>query len=465
MSNIKTGVPSSADDELNLKQRLQRRNKAKKTMRLAKRQSPIPAQIRDSEEFSKFFKFYKDVFIPYAGTHNQSSQGLLTFLLTLKELSPTKCAIIKSKKQVALSGKIDITRKADPDFNLEQNNEASTTEKLALYEFIKENLEFRGVGNERLSLKQFAHACFEMDETCGNYYVLISKVETAGQRQIQYRIIPPDECLYLATQEGDPKLIAVSKIWDLNYIQRNPIKKYAVYPNFLEDDEGVERSVYHCKSGSYRWYGRPDDIGSLLYQFLEFQNVDYLNTQTEGNFTGQALIELEEGEGESIIDDADAQESGFDSFADQMQESFSNKSDDPLTIMMLSRPYGAKNAFVYQFSPNTNEQWYKVTNDESERQILKANNWPKKLLGMAEASGLSTNEFMDVFKIANVTSIRDIQQKSEYAFNSVLLPIAYEFYERTDFNDYSIQFTSPYEELLIQEQETEDGNNEDTTNE
>ena len=83
---------------------------------------------------------------------------------------------------------------------------------------------------------------------------------------------------------------------------------------------------------------------------------------------------------------------------------------------------------------------------------------------MAEASGLSTNEFMDVFKIANVTSIRDIQQKSEYAFNSVLLPVAYEFYNRTDLNDYSIQFTSPYEELLIQQKAAENANNENSAN-
>lgn len=458
MSNIKTGVPASNDDELNLKQRLNRRNRAQKTMRLAKRQGPIPAQIRDSDEFSKFFKFYKDVFIPYAGTSNSSSQGLLTFLLSLKELSPTKCAIIKSKKQVALSGKIRITKRIDPDFDLELDDQAATNERMAVYEFIKDNLEFRGVGNEVLSVKEFAKACFEFEESCGNYYVLISKVETLGQRQIQYRIIPPDECLYLATKEGDPKIIAVSKHWELNYIQRNPIKKYAVYPDFDQEEDGVERSIYHCKSGNYRWYGRPDDIGSLSYQFLEFQNIDYLNTETEGKFTGQVLIELEEGEGESIIDDAGAQESGFDSFAQQVQQSFTNKSDDPLTIMVLSRPAGASSAFVHQFQPNTNEEWYQVTNSEAERQILKANNWPKKLLGLAEAKGLSTNEFMDVFKIASVTSIRDIQEKVEYSFNSVLLPIAYNFYERQELYDFSLQFTSPYEELLIQQQEAQDGN-------
>jgi hypothetical protein len=43
--------------------------------------------------------------------------------------------------------------------------------------------------------------------------------------------------------------------------------------------------------------------------------------------------------------------------------------------------------------------------------------------------------------------------------------VAYEFYERNDLNDYSIQFTSPYEELLTQQQEAENGNNENTTDE
>jgi len=453
---------------------LKTRAKARKLQRLTGAKSPIPAQIKDTGEYKNFFATYKDVFIPYAGTVNSTSQSLLNFLLSLSELSPTKGSIIRAKYLFSLSGKMRIQRNLDFNFDFEGDTDPGEDQKRSFIETLRDRIKLFGSDGRELTIKDFVKVRQRHLEACGNFYFFVSRSELLGDRRIEYRIIEPDECLYLITPEGDPKILATSKYWSLDYIRRNPPRLTPVYPNFAPDDTGVERSIVHEKTDG-RWYGRPEDINSMLYQFLEFQNVDYLNTETKSRFTGQVFIEVEEADPNTIISDEESQESGFDSFADELHENFSNKTDDPLTIMVTSRPYGARHALVEQFRPNTSQDWYKVTNEEAERQILKSHNWPRKLLGLAEASGLSTNEFKDVFEVASATTIKEIQESAGHCINELVIRPAFEFLGITDFNDLAIEFTSPFREMLIEREEAEqeinettpqgNGNTQDTNNE
>ena len=93
-----------------------RNNPNRRLVRYQGSASPVPEQIRDQGDYMKFFRMYKDVFIPYAGADNYTSHSLLYFLLSLSEVSPTKCSVIESKKVFSLSGAIDIQRLEDPDF-------------------------------------------------------------------------------------------------------------------------------------------------------------------------------------------------------------------------------------------------------------------------------------------------------------------------------------------------------------
>jgi len=352
--SIKTGVDSSVPNEsgdYNVKQSLKQRARVRKIERLTKSGSPIPAQIKDAGEYARFFNLYKDVFIPYAGTENYTSQGLLNFLLSLSQLSPTKCSVIRSQYQFALSGKIQIVRAMDTDFDVEQDPEdVSEQEKRDFVGFVRQ-VEIIGIDGHPISFREYARIRHEYITACGNFYVLVSRFESLGVRKIQFRIIEPNECLYVVTPEGEPRIIGVSKYWTHDYITRNPVSLYPAYPEFIEED-GVERSIIHEKTNG-TWYGRPEDMGSMLYQFLEYQNVDYLNTETKSRFTGQVFIEVEEAENASLIDDEESQSNGFDSFADEIQENFSNKSDEPLTVMITSRPYKAGPAQVVQFRPGS----------------------------------------------------------------------------------------------------------------
>ena len=460
-----TGVPNKdVNKEPNLKERLKKRNKQRKTVRYVGAKSPIPAQIIDQEEYAQFYKIFKDVFIPYAGTDNGTADGMLRFLINLSEVSPTKWAVIDSKQRFSLSGAIEVHKKTDPDYLIEDEvEEVSIQDRKDFIGWIKESIELIGTDGRKISVKSFAKARLKSIEECGNFYFLMSKVDVLGNKKLQCRIIEPTQCKYAVVGDGEEPIIGVSKVWTLSYIQRKKPKYYPRYPEFDLVD-GVERCIVHEKNDNGRWYGKPNDLASLNYQYLEYQNSDYLNTETENQFTGKALIEFEAAEGQNVIDDEGSQDNGFDSFADEVAYTFSPKSDDPLSLMVTERPAGANAVFVHEFSPNTNENWYRVTGEDAERQILKAHNWSKKLLGLTEASGLSTNEFKDVFQIASVTTIKGIQDEANYCINNIILKEAIEFYEQPQYEELSLVFTSPFKNMLVEEKEAEEKVEKQTNN-
>ena len=83
---------------------------------------------------------------------------------------------------------------------------------------------------------------------------------------------------------------------------------------------------------------------------------------------------------------------------------------------------------------------------------------------MTEASGLSTNEFKDVFQIASVTTIKGIQDEANYCINNIILKEAIEFYEQPQYEELSLVFTSPFKNMLVEEKEAEEKVEKQTNN-
>ena len=52
--------------------------------------------------------------------------------------------------------------------------------------------------------------------------------------------------------------------------------------------------MFHIKIQP-EWYGRPDSMASLLYQYRRFQDANYLIMESDNNFTGKVFIEIEMG--------------------------------------------------------------------------------------------------------------------------------------------------------------------------
>lgn len=435
----------------NIKERLKRQKRP--TTRFASAKNPIPEQIKDAQEYEKFFKTYKDTFIPYAGTDKYTAHSLLGFLMSLRDLSPTQAACIRSKNTYCLGGEVDIVKRYNPVFKVERNTEVSESEKEQFIEFV-ESVRFHAYDRSDISVRRFAKLLRQDIEASGNTYIELVFVDVGGVRQAHAYLHSPTDCLYLVTKAGEPRQIAVSPIWSEQYIRENPPDVLPVFPNY-RIERGQARTLIHWKEGNYKYYGRPGSMSSILHQFLEFQNADYLNKATASQFTGQAFIEVEH---EGGINDEEAQDDGFQDFADQMEQNFTMKGDDPQTVLVSARPIGSQPAFVFQFKPNTNQDWYKVTNEEAEKMILKSHAWPGRFIKDDQASGLSTNVFLDVFEINSVTTIREIQHDTGELINTILAEAA-KFYENSDAMNYSIQFTSPFQQLLEQRKENEQSDN------
>lgn len=414
-------------------------------------ESPIPAQIEDGEEYARFFKAFRQVFVPYAGTNNHSSHSLLHFLLSLSELSPTKAGIIRAKKFFAFGGKVKIARRDDPVFDIGEVKEVSLAESSQFLDFLK-LIQIYDASESLISVRDLSEIWLEDDEGCGNFYFEMVRSTVGNQKAFHVYTHEPTHCLYLATNKYEPRYIAVSPYWTIDYLNRKGFDVLPVYPNWSDSGDGLHRTMVHIKTGNYTWYGRPGDVATMLDQFYEFQNADYKTKATANHFMSQALIEVEDGEGD-IIDDEAAENAGYPSTARQLELNFSNESRRPQRVMMMTRPPGAKEAFVHEFKPATNEKWLRTTGEDAEKNILKAHAFPRRFIGIDSTTGFSTAVFLDEFETLLSPLIAKIQQEIADVFNSYIVKEASDFFGMPDMQELGVKFTTPYETMIQQRKE------------
>ena len=204
------------------------------------------------------------------------------------------------------------------------------------------------------------------------------------------------------------------------------------------------RTVFHLKAGQNKWYGRPESEGADLYKYREVQDSVYVIRQSAGNFVGQLIIEVEEDDptNNPAINDEDAKRAGFDSFVERMEDNYTNKGDDPSSVMITSRPAGGRPMFVFQIKPNTNENWYKVTGEMSEQRILRAYGLTLRFMGFDASTGFSSDTFIADY-VMNVEPVLTEKRNTLMEFSNRILTTIWEVAGRMEMNDFSINFKSP----------------------
>lgn len=416
--------------------------------------NPIPAQIRDSDELQKFFVNFDGILVPYAGDEHHTSQSLLYFLMDLLENSPTQGAVIESMKHFCFGGKVDIVRRLDPVFNLGNEEEdggqpLELTLKREFYQFLKDHIVYVNNAGQEISIKEFVCNNFHDWKGSGNAYIELVFVETNGLKKIFVHSHNPTHNLRLYTEKGEINYMAISPVWSNRYLMKHKPVILPLFPYMVDQADGVQRTLIQEMNGNNRWYGRPDSISSLLYQFREFQDADYQIKQTNSQFIGHSVMEYED-DNPSVYNNSDqnSQDGGFKDFVDEFENNFTNKSEDPQGMIIMRRGFGSKPVFIYQFSPNTNENWFDKMGKISEDKIIRAHGWSKRFLGNNEASGLSTNVFLDEFKIKEVTTIRSHQNRWNEVHNRIIEAAIDWIGTNESLRECSIRFTSPYEELI-----------------
>ena len=305
--------------------------------------NPVAAQIEDGAELKRFFKEYGDVYVPYAGTNEYTSHALRAFLTSLADLSPTKTACVNRVESFCFGGKVGLVRRQDAVYDLEVSPEIGPSEKQGFYDFIRLLDVFSSDGS-KISFRKLAKFNFRGLKGPGEYFIEMQKTELGGIPKFSAIVRKANHCMYLATPLGVDRWIAISPYWNYDYIQRNTPDMVPLYPNWVEDG-GIMRSMVHIKNDDGFWYGRPDDIGSMMDQYYEFQTADYKSKQTKSAFIGQAFIEVEDDNPEYSMGDSSA--GGFQDLVQQFEQNFTNKSEDPQSVILSTRPYGSKEAFVF----------------------------------------------------------------------------------------------------------------------
>lgn len=416
-----------------------RRTSHATSFNFSKLENPIPKEIKDSKEIKTFFEKYP--YVPYSGTYLDSQQTLLNFFNNLTDLSPTLGACINSIGFHSFGGSLEIVKDSKLDFYKDAKEEIPDDVQAFYMESLKE-IDFGKRG-----LKDLHHLLYDTYKSVGVCYLEVVMSETLGVKSGSVHFHDSLDCFYRLTERGKPKLIDISSSWELDYLLENPPRTVPEFPHYAQYPDGTIRTIMTAHSGNYEWYGRPDWKSCFVHAYREFQDSIYLARISDNNFTGQVIIEVEDDEF-SFTQDEEAQGAGFDNLADRVEQNFTNKSPDPMTVLMMSRPYGSKPVAVEQIEPNTNENFYKETGAIAERKIIQNNNWSARILSSDAGSAFSTNVFLDDLrtkeplltryrKIINGLVSQAVSEINKYKGNDSLLELG-------------VRSRSPFQEMLDQ---------------
>ena len=402
--------------------------------------NPIPSEVADADELKKFFKEFQ--FVPYAGATQDSGHTLLLWYIGLAKLSATAGAAIRKLNAYAFGSKAMFVRSEDPEYSLGVEAAAlSQSEAAAYLEALKTYIAFDSpVGDFH------RHIGWSYKPT-GNAWVEMSVAVYNGQPRVNLKYHKPMRVLYKNTEAGEMRAVGISPVWKADYLRKNPPRYVPIYPNYVQDSDGVLRTMFHLKHGENDWYGRPDTEFVDMDKANEVQNSLYLVSQTANKFTPRLIIEVEDSE-DPVIDEQQAQKEGYGSFYEKLEANMAAKSGDPQDVFFSSRPFGSRPMFVFQIQPNTNQDWYKVMGEVKAGNILRAFGLTPRFMGFDVAGGLSgADAFLTDYLTNNEPTINEFRGIIT-GFTNRILSAAWQAISMPELAQTSITFASPIQKTV-----------------
>jgi len=375
-------------------------------------ENPISAQIRDSGKIKELFKKYS--FIPYAATDEHTCYSLLPFLNSMKDLAPTVGACYNGIKTFAL-GKFDVEIASDPDFDFgeDPDQEPLTRQDKNLFkEYLKTEITVEG------GYVKLGECMFEDLFNNGNYFIEVVLTETAGRRTGAIHFHPVDNCLYWATLKGKPRAVAVSPVFEHDYIRKHGLTTLPVNGNFVKVGNTF-RTLLHCVNGKYNWYGRPMWVGSWFPAFRQYQDLTHLIKRASKQWMAEVFVEMEAGDSEfeDPFDEEGAREAGYQNSTHRAIDNYTANTDEYSPLWESTRPPGAGPAFIHEFNPNYNENFFKEQRLANRQDIIENMGWSERLLGSAVSEGIGSDAFMSDLKTTDHTILQAYREKILFGIN------------------------------------------------
>lgn len=408
----------------------------RRLIRAEQLQDPIPETL-DESLYSGIFRAGKDepYFLPYAGQGYNSTHSYLDMLIKLARLSVTHGSCISSKNFICFGGPMSIVGDQSK-YVFQESRTISNAEKQAYIETISQYV-------PTLDPMSIMSEAFQWGQKCGDrYYLLEGNADFAT-----IKVLDPRKALYYVDPEIDYQTIAVSDKRFTYQVKKD--KDYVIVPKAPVvgeySGEITWRTILHFKDGQNPIYGRPEVEHGLTTIFRENMDDNHLLKSSANHFTGRGFLEFEDAPiPVNQTNDEDAQEDGYLDFSEQVEMNLTNKAEDPMGLMVMSRPYGSTAATLLQMANNTHEGFYNFLDSSAFTKIVMAHKWSPRLLGVEDSSGLSTNVFMDALKTKRIGVIRKYQN-DESAELKACLDVIGEVYNFD--NDVRFMPTTPFDDL------------------
>lgn len=395
---------------------------------------PIADEIRDIDTALKM-AYTKYPVVPFF----DGADATLSFFRKMKEQSPTQGTCIERIGVYTFGEGLKVARKKRAGFVLtDEDVEVTDSEANQFIDFL-EGLNANMDGDVLLTEMWQSH---ENLKTYGNYLLRVDMVEVAGSRFVYFKVIDCEEWRYKLTRANEPRVVMVSPLWTLDYINRNPPEFLPVYPRVEKTGRGVMTTAIHIKNNtlSRPWYGIPDSFQSLRYQLMEAQQGQYSTENYANDFSPRIIIEYE----------GDSEGDGADDFDKAMSQTFTNRGKDRKRLVTRNRQIDEKPMTIHEVKANADHQFHTAMSTEAERQVVKSHGWHRVLLGSPTPGRLGENqEFQQVYRMINFATIRPYRQELLGGWHKALA-LADEFMNGTPTvtADMSITFDDLFKDFL-----------------
>lgn len=378
--------------------------------------NPISYEVTDTGELKQFFENFKGILVPHSGTSMHSCHSLLDFHSSLCALSPTRGAVIQSIHDFSFHN-LKVVSKLDSVFNINKNEELTEEQQCDFIDFFNQNIVWHKADGRVCTVRDFNTFVFKTYKESGNCFIELVFTETLGVKKVYVYAKKTSHCLYLVTKKGEPKEVVTSPIWSEKYLKKHTPIKTNLFPDFSVDEKkGIKRTMIHLKNGTNVWYGRPEAEATIMAQYLEYQQYDYLNKETKNRFMGKLIIEIEDGDPDKYGLEDEAIGHGFDSLGDRINKNFSASADDPQSVFLMMRPSGSSGMTTTNVPSNTNQGWYKEIGAMLKQAIIDGESWSVNFMNSSASKGFQTQAFKDEY----LWKMRPIIKKNQKITNEVI---------------------------------------------
>lgn len=399
---------------------------------------PIGDEIRDPENTKLFYQNFP--IIPFL----DDSDTTLFFLRKMAEQSVTHGSCIDTISDYAIGGEFDVVNKSIAGvFNTKLD--VQTVPKAILYQYI-EFIEKLSPSYGASSMLEIAEAAYQNLQIYGNIFMRVDLLAINGKKYVNFKIIDCENIRYISKPKSPKQEFIIAPNFTKYNITSNNFEIIPRWP-YSSTQGNTISTIIHFKNQKVmrKFYGLPRSIQSIRFQYLEFQNAQWINEGFASDFTLRAFFEF-------VSNSASTNSEIFNSdqeFIDAMKQFYRRDAGSrQRRILYRTKSNGEDGTSVKEFRRNLEYSFNDYVSREAQHQIIKSHNWHPVLIGTATSGKLGqTKEIPELTKLKGKTTVKKIQN----AINNVInqgLDIAAEFVGNDISKSYSLALREVFDDIF-----------------